>query len=99
MRLLATNISCKPVSRCCSSSGESENFVRQGRRKSAPDGYQLSPNRRGPFDFAQGKTLCSPANRLMIRVHSCGLKLVRLPLSLAATLAALPSISEIPFLD
>src|SRR5438477_11744687 len=34
-----------------------------------------------------------------IRVHSCRLKLVRLPLSLAATLAALPSISEIPFLD
>ena len=28
-----------------------------------------------------------------------GLKLARLPLSLAATLAALPSISEIPFLD
>src|SRR5438552_1575539 len=28
-----------------------------------------------------------------------GLKLVRLPPSLAATLAALPSISEIPFLD
>jgi hypothetical protein len=28
-----------------------------------------------------------------------GLKLVRLPLSLAATVAALPSISEIPFLD
>jgi len=27
------------------------------------------------------------------------LKLARLPLSLAATLAALPSISEIPFLD
>ena len=27
------------------------------------------------------------------------LKLVQLPLSLAATLAALPSISEIPFLD
>src|SRR5213079_2688744 len=30
---------------------------------------------------------------------SCRLKLVRLPLSLAATLAALPSMSEIPFLD
>jgi len=28
-----------------------------------------------------------------------GLKLARLPLSLAATVAALPSISEIPFLD
>src|SRR5216117_4102792 len=34
-----------------------------------------------------------------IRVHSCLLKLVWLPLSLAATLTALPSISEIPFLD
>ena len=31
--------------------------------------------------------------------YSCSLKLVRLPLSLPATLAALPSISEIPFLD
>ena len=33
------------------------------------------------------------------RAHSCRLKLVRLALSLAATLTALPSISEIPFLD
>src|SRR5438046_3191884 len=57
----------------------------------------------GPTEFTalepkRGLQLTQPSLQRRFVSHSCGLKLVRPPLSLAATLAALPSMSEIPFL-
>src|SRR5207302_2056569 len=57
----------------------------------------------GPTEFTalepkRGLQLTQPPLQRRFVSHSYGLKLVRPPLSLAATLAALPSMSEIPFL-
>ena len=72
-----------------------------------------SLGRRADFCLLSRKSLSSIETRSapgLARCYLCSftfylgspvprLKLARLPLSLAATLAALPSISEIPFLD